>query len=164
MKVKPNQLGKTTLLAGRTALDLTCIYCYKDWVRLCRPVSPIKTARSSLSPVDTISSSPNCDIVGRWDESLDDFNEDEENIVPVSEDDDVHLLDVDDVEAVMTDASEENGLDVEDDVWSVAVARLELGNDKPIWGYVGQETKQSVPSYPAYEPPASMYDVDYTAM
>ncbi|KAK9032502.1 hypothetical protein V6N11_056762 [Hibiscus sabdariffa] len=82
-------------------------------VVLCRPVSPIKTARSSLSPVD---------------------------------------------------ASEENGLDVEDDVWSVAVARLELGNDKPIWGYVGQETKQSVPSYPAYEPPASMYDVDYTAM
>ncbi|KAK8717097.1 hypothetical protein V6N13_044378 [Hibiscus sabdariffa] len=111
-----------------------------------------------------MSLSPNCDIVGRWGESLDDFSEDEENIVPVTEDDDVHLLDADDVETIMTDASEGNSLDVEDDVWSVAVARLGLGNDKPIWGYVGPETEQPVPSYPAYEPPTSMYDVDYTAM
>ncbi|KAK8711201.1 hypothetical protein V6N13_146491 [Hibiscus sabdariffa] len=111
-----------------------------------------------------MSLSPNCDIIGRWGESLDDFSEDEENIVPVTEDDDVHLLDADDVEAVMTDASEGNGLDVEDDVCSAVVARLGLRNDKPIWGYVGRETEQPVPSYPAYEPPMSMYDVDYTAM
>ncbi|KAK8689792.1 hypothetical protein V6N13_088503 [Hibiscus sabdariffa] len=111
-----------------------------------------------------MSLSPNCEIVCRWGESLDDFSEDEENIVPVTEDDDVHLLDADDVETIMTDASEGNGLDVEDDVWSAAVARLGLGNDKPIWGYVGPETEQPVPSYPAYEPPTSMYDVDYTAM
>ncbi|KAK8663643.1 hypothetical protein V6N13_083452 [Hibiscus sabdariffa] len=37
-------------------------------------------------------------------ESLDDFSEDEENIVSVTKDDDVHLLDADDVEAIMTDA------------------------------------------------------------
>ncbi|KAK8589708.1 hypothetical protein V6N12_024099 [Hibiscus sabdariffa] len=50
------------------------------------------------------------------------------------------------------------------DVWSATVARLGLGNDKLIWGYVGPETEQLIPSYPAYEPLASMYDVDYTAM
>ncbi|KAK8694130.1 hypothetical protein V6N13_071687 [Hibiscus sabdariffa] len=111
-----------------------------------------------------MSSSPKCDIVGRWGESLDDFSEDEENIVPVTKDDDVHLLDDDDVEAIMTDGSEGNGLGVEDDVWSAAVARLGLGNDKPIWGYVGPVTEQPIPSYPAYEPPASMYDMDYTTM
>ncbi|KAK8675445.1 hypothetical protein V6N13_033511 [Hibiscus sabdariffa] len=65
---------------------------------------------------DTMSSSIDCDTVGRWSKSLDDFSDDEENIVPITEDDDVHLLVVDDVEAVMADASEENGLDVEDDV------------------------------------------------
>ncbi|KAK9030145.1 hypothetical protein V6N11_031576 [Hibiscus sabdariffa] len=65
-------------------------------------------------------------------ESLDDFSEDEENIVSVTKDDDVHLLDADDVEAIMTDASEGNGLDVEDDVWSPTIARLGLGNNKPI--------------------------------
>ncbi|KAK8479209.1 hypothetical protein V6N13_133213 [Hibiscus sabdariffa] len=74
-----------------------------------------------------MSSSPDCDTVGRWGESLDDFSDDEENIVHITEDDDVHLLDADDVEAVMADASKENGLDVEDDVWSAAVARLGLG-------------------------------------
>ncbi|KAK8627706.1 hypothetical protein V6N13_135309 [Hibiscus sabdariffa] len=111
-----------------------------------------------------MSASPDCDIVGRWGESLDDFSEDEENIVPITEDDDVHLLDVDDVEAVMAVASEENGLDVEDDVWNAAVARLGSGNTQPVWGYVGPQTEQSVPSYTAYEPPTSMYDVDYTAM
>ncbi|KAK8572636.1 hypothetical protein V6N12_028685 [Hibiscus sabdariffa] len=44
------------------------------------------------------------------------FGEDEENIVPITEDDDIHFSDVDDVEVIMTDASEGNGLDVEDDV------------------------------------------------
>ncbi|KAK8558576.1 hypothetical protein V6N13_098227 [Hibiscus sabdariffa] len=63
----------------------------------------------------TMSSSPDCDTVGRWGKSLD-FSDDEENIVPITEDDDVHLLDADDVEVVMAYASEENGLDVEDDV------------------------------------------------
>ncbi|KAK8479288.1 hypothetical protein V6N13_030772 [Hibiscus sabdariffa] len=109
-------------------------------------------------------SSPDCDTVGRWGESLDDFSDDEENIVPITEDDDVHLLDVDDVEVVMAYASEENGLDVEDDVWSATVARLGLGNTQPVWGYVGPQTEQPVPSYTAYEPPTSMYDVDYTVM
>ncbi|KAK8508252.1 hypothetical protein V6N12_019431 [Hibiscus sabdariffa] len=90
--------------------------------------------------------------------------EDEENIVPITEDDDVHLLDVDDVEAVMADANERNGLDVEDDVWNAAVARLGSGNTQSVWGYVGPQTEQPVPSYTAYEPPTSMYDVDYTAM
>ncbi|KAK8983918.1 hypothetical protein V6N11_009700 [Hibiscus sabdariffa] len=113
---------------------------------------------------DTMSASPDCDIVGRWGESLDDFSEDEENIVPITEDDDVHLLDVDDVEAVMAGASEENGLDVEDDVWNAAVVRLGSGYTQPVWGYIGPHTEQSVPSYTAYEPPTSMYDVDYTAM
>ncbi|KAK8579347.1 hypothetical protein V6N12_069673 [Hibiscus sabdariffa] len=67
--------------------------------------------------------------------------EDEENIVPVTEDDDVHLLDADDVVAVMTNASEGNGQDVEDDVWSTTVARLGLGNDKLFGGFVGPETE-----------------------
>ncbi|KAK8511544.1 hypothetical protein V6N13_024178 [Hibiscus sabdariffa] len=83
-----------------------------------------------------MSASPDCDIVGRWGESLDDFSEDEENIMPITEDDDVHLLDVDDVEAVMEDASEKNGLDVEDDVWNATAARLGSGNTQPVWGYV----------------------------
>ncbi|KAK8978643.1 hypothetical protein V6N11_055629 [Hibiscus sabdariffa] len=82
----------------------------------------------------------------------------------VTEDDDVHLLDADDVEVVMTDGSEGNGLDVEDDVWSAVVARLGFGNDKSIWDYVGLETEQPISNYPAYEPPASMYDVDSTTM
>ncbi|KAK8493884.1 hypothetical protein V6N13_125886 [Hibiscus sabdariffa] len=70
------------------------------------------------------------------------------------EKDDVHLLDVDDVETIITDATEENSLDVEDDVWSAVVAMLGLGNDKHAWGYVGLETEQPVLNYPAYEPPA----------
>ncbi|KAK8511833.1 hypothetical protein V6N13_029421 [Hibiscus sabdariffa] len=112
---------------------------------------------------DTMSSLPDCDIVGRWGESLD-FSEDEENIVPITEDDDVHLLDVDDVEVVMTDANERNGLDVEDDVWNATGARLGSGNTQSVLGYVGPETEQPIPSYTAYEPPTNMYDVDYTAM
>ncbi|KAK8480843.1 hypothetical protein V6N13_056991 [Hibiscus sabdariffa] len=108
-----------------------------------------------------MSASPDCDIVGCWGESLDDFSEDEENIVPITEDDDVHLLDV---EVVMADASEKNGLDVEDDVWNAAVARLGSGNTQLVWGYVGPQIEQPVPSYTAYEPPTSMYDVDYTTM
>ncbi|KAK9032815.1 hypothetical protein V6N11_017858 [Hibiscus sabdariffa] len=64
----------------------------------------------------------------------------------------------------MADASEENGLDVEDDVWNVTVARLGSGNMQLVWGYVGPQTEQPVPSYTAYEPSTNMYDVDYTAM
>ncbi|KAK8489245.1 hypothetical protein V6N11_029257 [Hibiscus sabdariffa] len=90
--------------------------------------------------------------------------EDEENIVPIAEDDDVHLLDVDDIEAVMADANEGNGLHVEDDVWNAAVARLGSGNTQPVWGYVGPQTENPVLNYTAYEPPTRMYDVDYTAM
>ncbi|KAK8649401.1 hypothetical protein V6N13_130130 [Hibiscus sabdariffa] len=62
-----------------------------------------------------------------------------------TEDDDVHLLDVDDVEVVMADASEKNGLDVEDDVWNAAVARLGSGNTQPVWSYVGPQTEQRYP-------------------
>ncbi|KAK9011898.1 hypothetical protein V6N11_039973 [Hibiscus sabdariffa] len=80
------------------------------------------------------------------------------------EDDGIHLLDADDVETVIADANEGNGVDVEDDVWSTVVARLGLGNEQPVWGYVGPDTEQPVPSYPAYELPARMYDVNYTAM
>ncbi|KAK9004178.1 hypothetical protein V6N11_001985 [Hibiscus sabdariffa] len=75
--------------------------------------------------------------------------------------DDIHLLDV---ENIIADANEKIGLDVEDDVWSTAVARLGLGNEQPVWGYVGPQTEQPIPSYPAYEPPTRMYDVNYTAM
>ncbi|KAL4348038.1 hypothetical protein GQ457_17G019340 [Hibiscus cannabinus] len=66
---------------------------------------------------------------------------DEENIVPIAEDDDVHLLDVDNIEAVMAYANEGNGLHVEDDVWNAAVARLGSGNTQPVWGYVGPQTE-----------------------
>ncbi|KAK8633181.1 hypothetical protein V6N13_014029 [Hibiscus sabdariffa] len=104
------------------------------------------------------------DTVGRWGKSLDDFSDDEENIVPITEDDDIHLLDADDVETVIADANEGNGVDVEDDVWNAAVASLGLRNEQPVWGYVGPETEQPVPSYPAYKPPARMYDVNYNAM
>ncbi|KAK8622977.1 hypothetical protein V6N13_117874 [Hibiscus sabdariffa] len=90
--------------------------------------------------------------------------EDEENIVPMMKDDDVHLLDGDDVETGMTDMTKENGLGVEDDVWSTAVARLVLENEKHVWGYVGSETDQLVPIYPTYKPPTRMYDVNYTAI
>ncbi|KAK8623146.1 hypothetical protein V6N13_118037 [Hibiscus sabdariffa] len=55
-------------------------------------------------------------------------------------------------------------MDVEDDVWDAAVARLGLVNDKSVWGYVEPEPNQSEHNYPAYEPPAHMYEVDYAAM
>ncbi|KAK9008977.1 hypothetical protein V6N11_080453 [Hibiscus sabdariffa] len=116
------------------------------------------------SNVDTMSSSTIADTVGRWDESLDDFSDDEENIMPITEDDDIHLLDADDVETIVADANEGNDLDVEDDIWSAVVARVGLRNEKPAWGYVGPEAEQPVPSYPAYEPPSRMYDVNYTEM
>ncbi|KAK8549017.1 hypothetical protein V6N12_061917 [Hibiscus sabdariffa] len=92
------------------------------------------------------------------------ISDDKENIVPITEDDDIHLLDADDVETIVADANEGNDLDVEDDVWSAAIARLGLRNEKPVWGYVGPEIEQPVPSYPAYEPPSRMYDVNYTEM
>ncbi|KAK8691974.1 hypothetical protein V6N13_075460 [Hibiscus sabdariffa] len=103
-------------------------------------------------------------LVGRWGETLEDFSEDEENIVPITEVDDVCLLDVHDVEIVRTAATTGNGMDVEDDVWDAAVARLGLVNDKSVWGYVEPEPNQSEHNYPAYEPPAHMYEVDYAAM
>ncbi|KAK8549167.1 hypothetical protein V6N13_063563 [Hibiscus sabdariffa] len=111
-----------------------------------------------------MSSSRFSDTVGRWCESLGDFRGDEEIFVPITEEDDVHLLYADDVEIVILDAIEGNGLDVEDDVWSTVVARLGLGNDKSNWGYVRPENEQPILSYPAYELPARMYVVDYTAM
>ncbi|KAK8632798.1 hypothetical protein V6N13_073178 [Hibiscus sabdariffa] len=113
---------------------------------------------SSLTYSDT------ANIVGHWGESFDDFSEDEENIVPIMEDDDVHLLDVGDVEIVMTDATEGNGLNVENDVWIMVVARLGLENEHPVLGYVRPETEQLVPNYLAYEPPTHMYDAGYTVM
>ncbi|KAK8624332.1 hypothetical protein V6N13_065679 [Hibiscus sabdariffa] len=84
--------------------------------------------------------------------------------VTITEEDDVHLLDAGDVKYVITYATEGNGLDIEDDVWSAAFARLGLGNDKSDWGYVGPKTEQSTPNCPAYELPARMYEVEYTAM
>ncbi|KAK8627480.1 hypothetical protein V6N13_135091 [Hibiscus sabdariffa] len=101
------------------------------------------------------------ETVGRWSESLDNFSDDEENIVLIMEDDDIYLLDTDDVETVIAYVNEENGLDVEDDVWSAVVSKLRLGNEQTVCGYVGPEIEQSVPSYPAYEPLARMYDVNY---
>ncbi|KAL4385732.1 hypothetical protein GQ457_15G019880 [Hibiscus cannabinus] len=58
----------------------------------------------------------------------------------------------------MAGASEEIGLDVEDDVWNAVVVRLGSGYTQPVWGYVGPHTEQPVPSYTAYEPPTSMYE------
>ncbi|KAK8681691.1 hypothetical protein V6N13_054093 [Hibiscus sabdariffa] len=124
-----------------------------------RPISIVPVAPHHFKVVWSVGK-----LVGKLGESLDNFSEDEENIVPITKDDDAHLLDVDDVEAVMADASEENGLDVEDDVWNVTVARLGSGNMQLVWGYVGPQTEQPVPSYTAYEPSTNMYDVDYTAM
>ncbi|KAK8690981.1 hypothetical protein V6N13_074502 [Hibiscus sabdariffa] len=71
-----------------------------------------------------MSLSPYCDTIGHWGESLDDFSEDEENTMSITEDDYVHLLNPDDVKIVMTDASEGNSLDVEDNVWSAVVIGL----------------------------------------
>ncbi|KAK8481776.1 hypothetical protein V6N11_063522 [Hibiscus sabdariffa] len=74
-----------------------------------------------------MSSSTFADTVGRWGKSLNAFSDNKENIVPITEDGDIHLLDANDVEIVIADANEGNGLDVKDDVWSAAVARLGLG-------------------------------------
>ncbi|KAK8530888.1 hypothetical protein V6N13_030819 [Hibiscus sabdariffa] len=68
-------------------------------------------------------------LVGRWGKTLDDFSEDEEIIVPITGNDDVHLLDADDVDIVRTVKTKGNGLDVEDDLWVVDVARLKLVNE-----------------------------------
>ncbi|KAK8681032.1 hypothetical protein V6N13_053439 [Hibiscus sabdariffa] len=73
-----------------------------------------------------------CDIenlVGRWGELLDDFSEDDENIVPITEDDKFELLDAGDVNVLRIAAIEGNDLDVEDDFWAAAVARLGLVED-----------------------------------
>ncbi|KAL4311551.1 hypothetical protein GQ457_01G006780 [Hibiscus cannabinus] len=67
--------------------------------------------------------SDTANIVGRWRESLDNSSEDEENIVPMMKDDDVHLLNDDDVEIVMTYVTKENGLELK----MMFEARLLLG-------------------------------------
>ncbi|KAK8596455.1 hypothetical protein V6N13_001079 [Hibiscus sabdariffa] len=79
-------------------------------------------------------------LVGRWCKTLDDFSEDDENSVSITEVDDVRLLDVNDVEIVRTAATTGNGMDVEDDVWDAPVARLGLVNDKPVWVMLNQST------------------------
>ncbi|KAK8987174.1 hypothetical protein V6N11_055486 [Hibiscus sabdariffa] len=115
------------------------------------------SSSTNVGTSDRVDLPIDCDtenLVGRWCETLDDFSEDEENIVPITEVDDVRLLDVDDVEIVRTVATTGNGMDVEDDVWDAAVARLGLVNDKHVWGYVEPEHNQSEHNYPAYEPPA----------
>ncbi|KAK8549165.1 hypothetical protein V6N13_063561 [Hibiscus sabdariffa] len=125
------------------------------------------SSSTNVGTSDRVDLPIDCDtenLVGRWGETLDDFSEDEENIVPITEVDDVRLLDVDDVEIVRTVATTGNGMDVEDDVWDAAVAKLGLVNDKHVWGYVEPEHNQSEHNYPAYEPPAHMYEVDYGAM
>ncbi|KAE8673565.1 Syntaxin-51 [Hibiscus syriacus] len=59
-------------------------------------------------------------LVGRFGESLVEFSEDDEDIVPLVDDDDTTLVDESDiVEAV----SEGQGLDVEADVWEATVSR-----------------------------------------
>ncbi|KAK8583396.1 hypothetical protein V6N13_022102 [Hibiscus sabdariffa] len=78
-------------------------------------------------------------------------------------DDDVDLLDTDDVHV------EGHGLDVEDDVWAAAIARLGLlVDEKPIWAYVQLEPNQRVHNLEetmrAYEPLVHMYGVDYATM
>ncbi|KAL4366798.1 hypothetical protein GQ457_05G019920 [Hibiscus cannabinus] len=78
-------------------------------------------------------------LVGRWGESLDDFSEDDENIVPINEDDEFELLDADDVNILRTGAVEGNDLDVEDDVWAADVAKLGLVEDPIVWGFVQTE-------------------------
>ncbi|KAL4291656.1 hypothetical protein GQ457_14G018180 [Hibiscus cannabinus] len=132
------------------------------------------SSSTNVGTSDRVDLPIDCDtenLVGRWGETLDGFSDDEENIVPITEVDDVCLLDVDDVEIVRTAATTGNGMDVEDDVWDAAVARLGLVNDKSVWGYVEPEPNQSEHNYPAYEPPAPirpclahMYEVDYVAM
>ncbi|KAK8691110.1 hypothetical protein V6N13_074629 [Hibiscus sabdariffa] len=77
-------------------------------------------------------------LVSRWGETLD-FSEDEENMVSITEDDDVHLLDVDDVDILKIVTTEGNSLNVEDDVWIAVVARLGLVNEQLVWGFVQTE-------------------------
>ncbi|KAK9046210.1 hypothetical protein V6N11_052106 [Hibiscus sabdariffa] len=59
--------------------------------------------------------------------------------VGTSEDDDVHLLDVDDVDILKIVTTEGNSLNVEDDVWIAVVARLGLVNEQLVWGFVQTE-------------------------
>ncbi|KAK8482692.1 hypothetical protein V6N11_069410 [Hibiscus sabdariffa] len=147
-------------MAGQQGRLHTAWFCMASWNR-CRRLHETGTAACRLGPPCHLKIVTSLVVGGK---SLDDFSEDEENIVLITEDDDIHLLDVDDVEVVMADANERNGLDVEDDVWNATIARLRSGNTQPVWGYVGPQTEQSIPSYTAYEPPTSMYDMDYTTM
>ncbi|KAK8983004.1 hypothetical protein V6N11_054988 [Hibiscus sabdariffa] len=96
-------------------------------------------SRGTYGEVDLPSECDTENLVGRWGESLDDFSEDDENIVPITEDDDFELLDANDVSILRTAAVEGNDLDVEDDVWAAAVARLGLVEDPIVWGFVQTE-------------------------
>ncbi|KAK8594038.1 hypothetical protein V6N12_046109 [Hibiscus sabdariffa] len=97
------------------------------------------SSSTNVGTSDRVDLPIDCDtenLVGRWGETLDDFSEDEENIVPITEVDDVRLLDVDDVEIVRTVATTGNGMDVEDDVWDAAVAKLGMTFDRTVEGIV----------------------------
>ena len=132
-----------------------------QYVDRMRPSRDVDTSGRVDLPIDCDSEN----LIGRWGETLNDFSEDEENIVDITKDDDVNLLDVDDVDIVRTTATNGSGLDIENDVWEAAVARLGLVNEEPpIWGYVQSMPNQSEVNYPAYEPPVHMYEVDYAAM
>ncbi|KAK9046211.1 hypothetical protein V6N11_052106 [Hibiscus sabdariffa] len=65
-------------------------------------------------------------------------------MVSITEDDDVHLLDVDDVDILKIVTTEGNSLNVEDDVWIAVVARLgmRLIDEQLVWGYVQPESNQ----------------------
>ncbi|KAK8713144.1 hypothetical protein V6N13_148367 [Hibiscus sabdariffa] len=64
------------------------------------------------------------------------------------------------INGLMTAGTMSNGKDVEDDVWDAIVGRLGLINDEHVWSYVEPEVNQPERNYPAYEPPAHMYEVD----
>ncbi|KAK8635808.1 hypothetical protein V6N13_004526 [Hibiscus sabdariffa] len=97
---------------------------------------------------------------GQEGETLNDFSEDEENIASITEDDDVHLLDIDDVEIVRTVATVGNGMNVEDDVWAGVVTRLGLVNDGHVWRFV--QTEPIVED--VWANVGHIYEVDYAAM
>ena len=83
---------------------------------------------SSANYVDTEN------LVGRWGESLDDFSDDEENIVPLGEDADANILDPDDVQTVLENMNGGQIVDVEDDVWEAIVAKLGMNNGSTCLG------------------------------
>ncbi|KAK8503040.1 hypothetical protein V6N12_000358 [Hibiscus sabdariffa] len=149
-------LGWLELMAGQQGRLHTAWFCMASWNR-CRRLHETGTAACRLGPPCHLKVARSC--LAAFPACLPRLVLHQSGM-----DDDIHLLDVDDVEVVMADANERNGLDVEDDVWNATIARLRSGNTQPVWGYVGPQTEQSIPSYTAYEPPTSMYDMDYTTM